>query len=59
MSVTYHAKVEFKDPDGNIIDSDLVECAKLETNGQATRSKTLSAPTKAGRGARDTIPSSF
>jgi hypothetical protein len=44
---TYHAKVEFKDPDGNIIDSDLVECSKLETNGQATRSKTLSAPQKA------------
>jgi hypothetical protein len=45
----YHAKVEFKDPDGNILNADaiMVECAPLDTNGQATRTTTLPAPTKA------------
>lgn len=44
---TYHARVKFTDPDGNILDEDLVECSKLETNGEASRTKTLSAPQKA------------
>ena len=44
---TYHARVKFSDPDGNVIDEDLVECAKLETNGEASRTKSLSAPQKA------------
>lgn len=43
----YHARVKFTDPDGNVIDEDLVECSKLETNGEASRTKTLSAPQKA------------
>jgi hypothetical protein len=43
----YHAKVDFKDPDGNIIDSLQVECAPLETHQEARRTQTLSAPTKA------------
>lgn len=46
---TYHARVEFKDPDGNILNADatMVECSALDTNGQATRSTNLPAPTKA------------
>ncbi len=47
LTEPYHAKVDFKDPDGQIIDSDLVECAALTHMQEATRSKTLSAPTKA------------
>ncbi len=46
---TYHAKVEFKDPDGNLLNADaiMVECEPLDTNGQATRTTTLPAPTRA------------
>lgn len=42
----YHARVDWKDPDGQIIDSIMVECSALQTNEQAQRSTTLSPPTE-------------
>jgi hypothetical protein len=43
----YHARVSWKDPDGNIIDDIGVECSPLATNESATRSTELSPPSKA------------
>ncbi len=46
----YHARVSWKDPDGNIIDDVSVECSALGTNESAYRTTELSPPKKEGIG---------
>jgi hypothetical protein len=43
----YHARVSWKDPDGNIIDDVSVDCTPLATGDSAYRSIELSAPQQA------------